>query len=118
MGIFKHLQNEISEREKREGISLAELLDLSPPLRRLMNRITRHGELSLTHAANELGQSREETQTMLTSLVEKGYLLREKRESEWIYRTRFARKRGTSLPPGIWSAVAPQEPQKVDDEDA
>ena len=108
MGIFKHLQNEIDEREKREGITLAELLDLSPPLRRLMNRVTRHGELSLSNAAQERGESTEDTQTMLNSLVEKGYLLREKQEDEWIYRTRFARKRGTSLPPGIWSAVSPR----------
>ena len=112
MGIFKHLQNEIDEREKREGITLAELLDLSPPLRRLMNRVTRLGELSLTNAADELNQSKEATQDMLNSLVEKGYLLREKQESEWIYRTRFAKKRGTSLPPGIWSAVSPQNQDK------
>lgn len=116
MGIFKHLQSEIDEREKREGITLAELLDLSPPLRRLMNRITRHGELSLSDAAAELDQPVEETQNMLNSLVEKGYLLREKQEEEWIYRTRFARKRGTSLPPGIWSALSPQQKAKEEDE--
>lgn len=116
MGIFKHLQNEIDEREQREGISIAELLDLSPPLRRLMNRITRRGELSLADAAAELDQPLEETQNMLTSLVEKGYLLREKQESDWIYRTHFARKRGTSLPPGIWSALSPQNKTKEADE--
>jgi DNA-binding MarR family transcriptional regulator len=116
MGIFKHLQNEIEERDKREGITMAELLDLSPPLRRLMNRITRHGELSLSHAAVELGEPREETQTMLNSLVEKGYLLREKQDAEWIYRTRFARKRGTSLPPGIWSAIIPRTRDQEEDD--
>lgn len=116
MGIFKHLQGEIDEREKREGITLAELLDLSPPLRRLMNRITRHGELSLSDAAAELEEPLEETQSMLNSLVEKGYLLREKQESDWIYRTRFARKRGTSLPPGIWSALSPKAQAKEEDD--
>lgn len=105
MGIFKHLQNEIDEREKREGITLAELLDLSPPLRRLMNRVTRHGELTLTDASDMMGEAPEDAQEMLNALVDKGYLLREKEGTEWVYRTRFARKRGTSLPPGIWSAI-------------
>ena len=109
MGIFKHLQDEIDDREKREGITLAELLDLSPTLRRLMNRVTRHGELTVKEAAEELDISVEETEEMLNALVEKGYLLREKREDVWIYRVYFARKRGTSLPPGIWSALGGQQ---------
>jgi hypothetical protein len=47
----------------------------------------------------------EETREMLMGLVEKGYLLREKRDEAWIFRVYFAKKRGTSLPPGIWSAM-------------
>jgi hypothetical protein len=111
MGIFKHMKDEIDEREKREGITLAELLDLSPPLRRLMNRVTRHGELSAEDASEDLDMPVEETREMLKSLVEKGYLLREKKEGIWMYRVHFAKKRGTSLAPGIWSALdgKPQE---------
>ena len=54
MGIFKHLQNEVQEREKREGITLADLLELDPPLRRLMNRVTRYGEMTVSQAAELL----------------------------------------------------------------
>jgi len=105
MGIFDHIQKEIDTREKQDGISPADLLDLSPPLRRLMNRITRQEELSAAAAAEHLGESPAAARKMLDALVDKGYLEREKRKEGWVYRTRFARKRGRNLPVGIWSAL-------------
>jgi DNA-binding MarR family transcriptional regulator len=105
MGIFKHLQDEIDGREDREGISLAELLELSPPLRRLMNRIIRHGELTVAQAADEVDMDPDEVEAMLTRLIGKGYLVREERDEGWMYRIRFARKQGSTLPAGIWSAL-------------
>lgn len=105
MGIFDRIQGEIEAREKQEGITLAELLDLSPSLRRLMNRITRERGLTVAVAAEHLEESPADTQKMLDGLVEKGYLEREKREEGWVYQTRFARKRGRDIPVGIWSAL-------------
>jgi DNA-binding MarR family transcriptional regulator len=109
MGIFDRIQSEVEAREKQEGITLAELLDLSPSLRRLMNRITREGGLTVTAAAN--------TQKMLDRLVEKGYLEREKREEGWVYRTRFARKRGRDMPVGIWSALGERTGERKDSQE-
>ena len=105
MGMFDRLQNEIEAREKQEGISPADLLDLSPPLRKLMNHITRGGEVSAQTAAKHIGESLEDTSKMLNALVEKGYLERTEKSEGWVYRTRFARKRGREVPPGIWSAL-------------
>ena len=105
MGIFGHLQDEIEQRDKREGITLAELLDLSPPLRKLMNRITRQGEQTAEQAAEYLGEPPDQVQEWLTGLVEKGYLDREKHEGVWHYKIRFAHKRGRNIPLGIWSAL-------------
>ena len=105
MGIFDSIQDEIEAREQREGISPADLLDLSPPVRRLMNRVTRKGELSAVEAARSLERPVDEIRPMLDGLAEKGYLHREKREGVWVYRTRFARKRGRKIPGGIWSAL-------------
>ena len=84
---------------------LADLLDLSSLLRRLMNRITRQGEITVEGAAEHLGETLDNTRKMLNTLVEKGYLEREEREDGWVYRTRFARKRGRDIPAGIWSAL-------------
>lgn len=106
MGIFGHIQDEIEGREKREGgITPADLLDLSPPLRQLMRRITREGELGVEEAAELLEESPDSAAQMLNALVEKGYLDREEREEGWVYRTRFAHKRGREIPVGIWSAL-------------
>lgn len=115
MGIFKHLQNEIQEREKREGITLADLLDLSPPLRRVMNRVTRHGELTVDQAAELLEETPENAADMLNGLAEKGFLLREKHAEGWVYRVHLARKRGTSLPAGIWSVLGDQTAPEASD---
>lgn len=114
MGIFKHLQNEVQEREKREGITLADLLELSPPLRRLMNRVTRYGELTATQAAELLDETPENIAEMLNQLAANGYLLREKREGVWVYQVHLARKRGASLPPGIWSVLGSQQQTLLD----
>lgn len=112
MGIFDRLQAEIEAREKQDGITPADLLDLSEPLRRLMNRITREGEQTVAQAAEYVGQSPDEVAEMLDALVEKGYLEREQREGEWVYQTRFARIRGRQLPPGIWSALGERTKDK------
>ena len=105
MGIFKHMQAEIELREKREGITAADLLDLPTQLRRLVNRITREGELTLEVAAEHIGESLAQTSQKLDALVEKGYLRYEKLENPPVYRTRFARRRGREIPAGIWAAL-------------
>jgi predicted ArsR family transcriptional regulator len=105
MGIFDRIQDEIQLRDRREGITPADLLDLSPPLRRLMNRITREGEQTAEQAAEHVGQPVAEVRRMLNALAEKGYLEREEREEGWVYRVHFAHKRGRDIPPGIWSAL-------------
>ncbi len=108
MGILKRLQQEIDEREKHEGVTLAELLDLSPPLRRLMNRVTRYGELTVAQAAEMLEETPENTAKMLNKLVDNGFLLREQRAEGWVYQVHLARKRGTSLPADLWTPLAEQ----------
>jgi predicted ArsR family transcriptional regulator len=110
MGIFDSIQEEIEAREKREGITPADLLDLSPAVRRVMNRVTRHGEQTAAEVATFLERPFDEVKQTLDSLAEKGYLEREKRTDVWVYRTRFARRRGRKIPGGIWSALG-QETQ-------
>ena len=106
MGIFGRIQGELEEREKHEGgITPADLLSLSAPLRQLMRRITREGELTVEAAAQELGESPDNARQMLDTLCEKGYLQREKQDAGWAYSTNFASKRGRTLPAGIWSAL-------------
>ena len=115
MGIFDRMKGEIEAREEQEGISPADLLDLSDELRSLIARIIRDQELSVKDAAEHMGESVDNTRQMLDTLVEKGYLLREQRKEDWFYSTRFAHKRGRDIPVGIWSALG-QRTQKTNDE--
>lgn len=112
MGIFDHIQSEIEAREKQEGIAPADLLELSTPLRKLMNRITRQGQLTVEQAAAHVGESATNARKMLDGLVEKGFLEREERAEGWVYQTRFARKRGRTMPAGIWSALEQRTKEK------
>jgi predicted ArsR family transcriptional regulator len=112
MGIFDHIQKEIDSRESQEGITPADLLNLSTPLRRLMNRITREGSLTVAAAAGQVEESEGNAREMLDALVEKGYLERVEQDEGWVYRTRFARKRGRELPAGIWSALGQRTKDK------
>ena len=92
MGIFDRIQSEIEAREKQEGITPADLLDLSDQLRRLMNRITRDRQMDVEAAAELLGESSANTVKMLNALVDKGYLERVQRDlraSEKRYRVLF-----------------------------
>ena len=112
MGIFDHIQKEIETRESQDGITPADLLSLSTPLRRLMNRITREGSLTVQAAAEHIEGSVDNAREMLDALVEKGYLERVEQDAGWVYRTRFARKRGRELPAGIWSAIGQRTKHK------
>jgi len=112
MGIFEHIQSEIDARDKQEGISPADLLDLAPALRKLMSHITRQGELTAAQAAAHVGKSPADTTKMLDGLVKKGYLDREEGAEGWVYRTRFARSRTRELPIGIWSALGHRAPEE------
>jgi DNA-binding MarR family transcriptional regulator len=105
VGIFGRIQKEIDSQDKQEGITLADLLDLSPELRRLMNRITREGSITVKGASEALGESEGNARKTLDALVGKGFLERTEEEEGWVYRTRFARKRGRKLPAGVWSAL-------------
>jgi len=70
-----------------------------------MNQITRAGQLSVGEAAELLAETPADARQQLNAFVEKGYLEREQQEGEWVYRTRFARKRPRQIPVGIWSAL-------------
>jgi predicted transcriptional regulator of viral defense system len=106
MGIFQSMQDEVDDRDKRDGISLAEMLDLEPLQRRLVKQITRKGELGIEAAAKLVELSPEETREILDSMVKKSYLDRVERDGEWYYQVRLARRRRSrTLPPGIWSAL-------------
>jgi len=99
--IFSMLQEEIASRENEEEmLSPASLLTLPDNLRELMLRIIRLDQVSPLQLARELKQEKAEIEKMLSELVKKGYLRKEKE-----YRLAFGRKRATRLPQSIWNSL-------------
>ena len=53
-GVFDRLQAELNSRERVDGINAADLLDLSPELRRTVQLIMRRKQMSLAEIILEL----------------------------------------------------------------
>lgn len=110
-GLFNRLQDEISAREKQQGLSPVDLLDMPEPLANIINQIVRSNGMKLEAIAEKLGQSSAETQTTLDELVQKGYVRKvevkteAKQPAEIWYKAHFSRKADKSLSLGIWSAL-------------
>lgn len=102
--LFDRLQSEIEARQAEEGITPADLLNVSPELRRIINMIMRQREMSLVEIVFELDMRPSEARGLLDTLVEKGYLRGFEVKGEQHYKAFFARKSGRRVPLNIWQA--------------
>lgn len=105
-GLFDRLQSEIETRQRMEGITPADLLDLSPELRRIVNTITRRREMSLTEIVLELDMKPSEARDLLDTLVEKGFLKVFEAKGEPHYKTFFAPRRAREVSLNVWDALS------------
>ena len=110
MGIFGSISKKIDERQ--EGIKPSDLLELPKSMRTLMLTINRVKKLDVETAAAQIGQSKEETQQDLDTLVEKGYLQYDPLTHE--YRIRYGRTDPHSIPGSLWASLddKTQEPEE------
>lgn len=104
-GLFDRLQGEIEARERQEGLSPIDLLDLPPALATITKKIVRKNGMSLTDIAEEMGKPPEEAAAMLEELVVKGFMRRVEVSDEIWYKAFFARKPDKKLTSGVWSAL-------------
>lgn len=103
--LFQRLQEEIELRERTDGISPLDLLDLSTDLQRVLVQITRAGQISLKDLVRDLALPEGDVRTLTAQLVEKGYLREYMREDEPYYRTYFGRKRVRELSLDFWETL-------------
>lgn len=101
--LFTMLQEEINIREQSEGISTADILDLPPVLRTLLNIITRQGEIGLIELAKAAKQDKDEVAQALSILAEKGYLREMGEGDARRYKTYLGRTRKKQVPLNIWN---------------
>ena len=104
-GLFGRLQDELNAREKAAGLSMADILDLPDPLRRLMNWLMRQEEAGLTEVAAFIQEDEAETLAMLDELTEKGFVRKLQISGKLYYRVRLASRRRSQLSLDIWQAL-------------
>lgn len=105
-GVFDRLQAELNSRERVDGINAADLLDLSPELRRTVQLIMRRKQMSLAEIILELDMTPSEAKRLLDALVKKGYLKSFEVEGEPHFKTFLARTGGRKVPVNIWDALS------------
>jgi DNA-binding MarR family transcriptional regulator len=103
--LFDRLQDEIESRERQEGLSPADLLDLPPGLSAVIKKIIRRNGMKLTEVAEALGETPQSVQQMLDDLIEKGFVRQIEVKGEIWYKAHFARKRSRTLSEDFWSAL-------------
>ena len=104
-GLFGRLQSELEGREKAAGLSMADVLALPDPLRRLVNWLIRVEEAGLPDVAARLGQPEETARATIADLVERGFLKETRVRGETRYRVRLSPTRPRQVPLDIWSAL-------------
>ncbi len=103
-GLFGRLQNELEARDKAAGLTIADVLDLPDALRNAVNWLMRQEDVTLCQVTEYLQQDEKDAQTMLTTLVEKGFVREFLVKGVPRYRVRIA-SRKRELPPNIWHAL-------------
>ena len=103
-GLFGRLQQELEAREQVAGLTMADVLQLPAAERQLVNWLIRTGEVSGSAVATHLGQV-EQAQSLLATLVAKGFLREQESGGEMHYHVRLAPRRQRELPDNIWQAL-------------
>jgi DNA-binding MarR family transcriptional regulator len=105
-GLFDRLQDEIERRERNEGLSPMDLLEMEPETRRLVQTLARRGALTSGQIAELLGMPIAEVQAVVDGLVAKGMVQPIEVRGEVRYKAYLARRPGQEIPLGIWVALS------------
>lgn len=104
-GLFDRLQTEIDQRERSAGYSPADLLTLSPELRKLIQTLTRKGASTTDVLAAEIDMPAAELGPLLDALIENGFVAAVDVAGTTWYKAVLARRRGREVPFNIWEAL-------------
>jgi hypothetical protein len=105
-GLFERLGDEIAAREGQEAISPLDLLELSDALRQLVQRIIRRGQATAQELTGEMGGPEDVLESLLQSLVGKGYLAVVPGTTPPCYKAVLGKRRAREVPVGIWDTLS------------
>ena len=108
-GAFDRLQKRIDDKRPQGGISVLDLADLSPALRKIMKlmlRQLRMDYLQLCEAVEQMPEeerlSRAQLDDALANLSEQAWLIQIGEGERAIYKVNLRRKAGSKLGESIW----------------
>ena len=104
-GLFGRLQNELEQRDKAAGLTMADVLELPDSLRSLVNWMMRKEEVTLDQVTEYLSQDDKSAQAMISALVEKGFVREYVVKGVHRYRVRIASRPKRELPTNLWNAL-------------
>lgn len=110
--LFDKLQNELDDREEEGGITALDLVDLPPPLRKLMRILLREVEASRGDLEKKIQEMKEadrlsakELKISLEALVKQSWLIALGEGENIRYKVNLRRKRGSDLAESIWNSL-------------
>jgi len=108
-GIFDHLQKQIDDKRKEGGITVLDLADLPPALRKIMKLMLRQIQMNYTQLVAAMEQipererlTRDDLDEALEKLVEQAWLVQIGKGNRAIYKVNLRRKAGSKLGESIW----------------
>lgn len=103
-GLFGRLQQELTARETVAGLTMADVLQLPPAERQLVNWLIRTGDVSRSAVQTQVGDPAR-AQSLLSTLIAKGFVREYERAADVYYQVRLAPRRQRELPASIWQAL-------------
>lgn len=111
-GVFDRLQRQIENKQQEGGITALDLVDLSPPLRKIMRLMLRQLQMTyaqLCDAMQEWPESERmslpELAQSLEMLTSQYWLIRFGEGERATYKVNLRRKPGSTLAQGIWASL-------------
>jgi hypothetical protein len=103
--LFNRLQDEIDARNRQDGLSPIDLLDMPETLASVINIIIRKNGATVDYVSDILDQPTEATKTMLADLVAKGFVREVVVKNQIWYKASFGRKPDNVGTSGLWSML-------------
>lgn len=108
-GVFDRLQKQIDDKRQEGGITILDLADLPPALRKIMRLMLRQLQMDYPQLCNAIDQMPEDERLTranldeaLKKLAEQAWLIQIGEGERAIYKVNLRRKSGSKLGEGIW----------------
>ena len=111
-GMFDRLQKQIDDQRKEGGITVLDLADLPPALRKIMKLMLRQLQMNYVQLSAVMEQfpeserlTRNNLDEALEKLVEQAWLIKIGEGERAIYKVNLRRKAGSQLGENIWQSL-------------